>query len=227
MVRSQSELSIPYFLQIVRITYVCFVYFAAKARVSINLHRKHVMSFIQWWCERGSESHVAKEISGSRTKKKRWRKGQSRSWRFSFYKYFTNFSIYYYFFIFFFSIRFLPTTFTHTHTHDPHPRPTTSTHYPRSLPTTHDPRHLATLLTRKLVYRLFQLTVMQKFPWNSMEIGALMWNSMGNVLILHANIFHGNWCPNPPWNSMVFHTGVVFGGARYHRNSTVCHFSVR
>ena len=74
---------------------------------------------------------------------------------------------------------------------------------------------------------------MQKFPWNSMEIGALMfsmefhgkcpnppckyfpwksmekfpWNSMEiDVLILHGipwRIFHGN-----PWNSMeVFHTG--------------------
>ena len=58
------------------------------------------------------------------------------------------------------------------------------------------------------------------FPWNFMEnvdagifmeIGVLfLMFSMGNVLILHANIFrgnlwrnfHGNWCPNPPWNSM-------------------------
>ena len=42
---SQSELSIPYFLQIVRITYVCFVYFTAIARqVCINFHRQHVWS---------------------------------------------------------------------------------------------------------------------------------------------------------------------------------------
>ena len=39
---SESELSIPYFLQIVRITYVCFVYFAAIAQVCINFHRQHV-----------------------------------------------------------------------------------------------------------------------------------------------------------------------------------------
>ena len=39
---SKSELSIPYFLQIVRITYVCFVYFAAIAQVCINFH--HVWS---------------------------------------------------------------------------------------------------------------------------------------------------------------------------------------
>ena len=78
--------------------------------------------------------------------------------------------------------------------------------------------------------------LMQKFPWNSMEIGVLMfsmefhgkcpnppckyfpwksmekfpWNSMEiDVLILHGipwRIFHGN-----PWNSMeVFHTGSLF-----------------
>ena len=44
---SESELSIPYFLQIVRITYVCFVYFAAIAQVCINFHRQHAWSFIQ------------------------------------------------------------------------------------------------------------------------------------------------------------------------------------
>ena len=41
---SESELSIPYFLQIARIIYVCFVYFAAIAQVWINLHPQHVMS---------------------------------------------------------------------------------------------------------------------------------------------------------------------------------------
>ena len=74
-----------------------------------------------------------------RTKKKSWRKRQSRSWRFSFSQIFYNFFLYISFFqllyfIFFFFYTFLPTTFTHTHTHDPRP-----------LPTTHDPRHLATL----------------------------------------------------------------------------------
>ena len=39
---SESQLFIPYFLQIVRITYVCFVYFAAIAQVCINFHRQHV-----------------------------------------------------------------------------------------------------------------------------------------------------------------------------------------
>ena len=41
---SQSELSIPYFLQIVRITYVCFVYCTAIAQICINFHRQHVWS---------------------------------------------------------------------------------------------------------------------------------------------------------------------------------------
>ena len=79
-----------------------------------------------------------------KTKKKPW-KGQSRSRRFSFHKYFTTF---FYLFLFnhftlsFFSIPFLPTTFTH---------------YP--LPTTFDPRHLATLkqylsLNRYFVFHL-------------------------------------------------------------------------
>ena len=35
---SESELSIPYFLQIVCMTYVCFVYFAAIAQVCIDLY---------------------------------------------------------------------------------------------------------------------------------------------------------------------------------------------
>ena len=74
-----------------------------------------------------------------RTKKKLWRKRQSRSWRFSFHKYFTAF---FYLFLFpitllyhFFSLLFFSTTFTHTHTHDP-----------RRLPIPHDPRLLATLV---------------------------------------------------------------------------------
>ena len=44
---SESELFIPYFLQIVPITYVCFVYFAAIAQVCINFHRQHIW---QRWC---------------------------------------------------------------------------------------------------------------------------------------------------------------------------------
>ena len=83
-----------------------------------------------------------------KTKKKPW-KGQSRSRRFSFHKYFTTFFflfLFNHFTLSFFSISFLPATFTHTHD-------------PRPLPTTFDPRHLATLkqylsLNRYFVFHL-------------------------------------------------------------------------
>ena len=81
-----------------------------------------------------------------RTKKKPWRKRQSRSWRFSFVKFFIAFFYLFLFFKYFtlsfFSILFLPTTFTHTHTH-------TYTHDPRPLPTTHDPRPTTFSYTRE------------------------------------------------------------------------------
>ena len=135
---SESELSIPYFLQIVRMTYVCFVYFAAIAQVCINLHRQHVMSFIQWWCERGSKSHVAKEISGRRRRRIGDENGNQGVGDFRFRNILQIFSIYYYyFFLSFFSTLFLPTKFTPTHAH-PHPRPTPTTHDLYPLPTTHD-----------------------------------------------------------------------------------------
>ena len=135
---SESQLFIPYFLQIVRITYVCFVYFAAIAQVCINFHRQHVW---QWWCERGAKSHVSKEISGRGRRRSRGVKGNQGVGDFRSINILQFFSIYYYYYYYYyyylfiiFSLLFLPTTFTHTHTHDPHPRPTTSTHYP--LPTT-------------------------------------------------------------------------------------------
>ena len=85
-------------------------------------------------------------LYGKRTKKKPWRKRQSRSSSrspsvrdFRFINILQLFSIYFFFELlyvitFFFHTFFLPTKFTHTHTHDPRP-----------LPTTLDPRHLATL----------------------------------------------------------------------------------
>ena len=133
---SESQLFIPYFLQIVRITYVCFVYFAAIAQVCINFHRQHVW---QWWCERGAKSHVSKEISGRGRRRSRGVKGNQGVGDFRSINILQFFSIYYYYYYLFiiFSLLFLPTTFTPTlttHSHDPWP-----------LPTTHDPRHLATL----------------------------------------------------------------------------------
>ena len=140
---SKSELLISYFLQILRITYVWFVYFAVIAKVCINFHRQHVWSFIQWWCERGAKSHVSKEISGRGRRRSRGVKGNQGAGDFRFINILQFFSIYYYYyFLIIFSILFLPTTFTHTHTH---------THEPRPLPTTHDPRHLATLSNMHLL----------------------------------------------------------------------------
>ena len=103
----------------------------------INLHRQHVMSFIQWWCERGSKSHVAKEISGRGRRRSPDEKGNQGVGDFLFINILQIFSIYYYYFF----IIFFYTCFTHDIYPHPHPRP---------LPTTHDPRHLATLLPRDL-----------------------------------------------------------------------------
>ena len=134
---SESELFIPYFLQIVPITYVCFVYFAAIAQVCINFHRQHVW---QWWCERGAKSHVSKEISGRGRTRSRGVKGNQGVGDFRFINILQFFSIYLLLLFFYhFFHTFLPTTFTHTHTHTHthDPQPTTSTHYPR--PTTFRP----------------------------------------------------------------------------------------
>ena len=89
------------------------------------------MTFIRWCCERGAKSHR------KRTKKP-WRKRQSRSWRYSFPKYFTSFFYLFLFFNYFTLSLILYTFFTHTHD-------------PRPLPTTHDPRHLATLIIWSLM----------------------------------------------------------------------------
>ena len=137
---SESQLFIPYFLQIVRITYVCFVYFAAIAQVCINFHRQHVW---QWWCERGAKSHVSKEISGRGRRRSRGKGNQGvgdfRSINILHFFLFIIIIIiiiiiFLSFFPYFFYPRHLPTPTLTTHTHDPRP-----------LPTTHDPRHLATL----------------------------------------------------------------------------------
>ena len=95
------------------------------------------MNFIQWCCERGAKSHR------KRTKKP-WRKRQSRSWRYSFHKYFTTFFYWFLFFNYFtLSLFFLYFFYPR---HLPTPTPKTLTHDPRPLPTTYDPRHLATLV---------------------------------------------------------------------------------
>ena len=141
---SESQLFIPYFLQIVRITYVCFVYFAAIAQVCINFHRQHVW---QSGCERRAKSHVSKEISERGRTRSRGVKGNQGVGDFRFKKILQFFSIYYYYYyLSFFPILFYPR-------HLPTPTPTTYTHDPRPLPTTHDPRHLATLFVTPIGFR--------------------------------------------------------------------------
>ena len=76
---------------------------------------------------------------GKTTKKKRWRKRQSRSCRFSFHKHFTIFFhllllfLYHFFFYTFFTHEIYPHPHPHPHSH-PGPTPTTHDLYP--LPTT-------------------------------------------------------------------------------------------
>ena len=147
---SKSELSIPYFLQIVRITYVCFVYFAAIAQVCINFHRQHVW---QWWCERGAKSYVSKEISGRGRRRSRGVKGNQGVGDFrsinilQFFLFIIIIITFFSFFPYFFYPRHLPTPTLTTYTHDPRP-----------LPTTHDPRHLATLIIYNITHYTCYIT---------------------------------------------------------------------
>ena len=121
---SESQQFISYVLEIVRITYVCFVYFAA---VCINFHLQHVW---QWWCERGAKSHVSEEISGRGRRRSRGVKGNQGVGDFRFINILQFFSIYLLLLFFIiFSILFYPR-------HLPTPTPTTHDLYP--LPTTHD-----------------------------------------------------------------------------------------
>ena len=135
---SQSELSIPYFLQIVHInvSYVCFVYFTAIARVCINFHRQHVWSLYRDGvkgetrptCLRKYREEDAEEAVAKRAIKELEIFVSDTFYNFFYLLLLLLLLLFYHFFSYF----FLPTTFTHTH--DPHPRPTTSTHNPR--PTT-------------------------------------------------------------------------------------------
>ena len=130
---SASESCRPYFLQIARIIYVCFAYFAVIAQVWINLHRQHEMYFIQCGCERGAKSHVAKEISGRGRRRSRDEKGNQGVGDFQFinilqlFLFISFFQLFllYHFFLYFFNPRHLRT-----------PAPTTHDLYP--LLTTHD-----------------------------------------------------------------------------------------
>ena len=91
-------------------------FFAAIVQVWINFHRRHVFYTVMLW--QGSQVPCSLGNIRKRTKKRPWRKRQSRSWRCSFHKYFTTcfylflFSIYFtlsFFFLYVFYPRHLPT----------------------------------------------------------------------------------------------------------------------
>ena len=117
-----------------------------------------------------------------RTKKKPWRKRQSRSWRFSFHKYFRTFFYLFLFFNYFtlsfLSILFLPTTFTHTHTHDPRP-----------LHTTYDPRHLATLAKPNQVARASRASKCNLWFLKNLYECWFIPNCTRKILWIHAKIW--------------------------------------
>ena len=135
---SQRVRAAPYFLQIARIVFVCFVYFATIAQVWVNLHRQHIMAFIQWWCEREPSPTWLRKYQ-EEDEEEAVTKRAIKEWRSSFHKYFTtffylflffNYFILYYFFYSFITHDIYPHLWPTTLTHDP--RPTTSTHYLRS-----------------------------------------------------------------------------------------------
>ena len=130
---SDSELSIPYFLQIVRITYVCFVYFTATAQVCINFHRQHVWSLYSGGVK-GETSPTCLRKYREEDEEEAVAKRAIKELEISFHKHFTIFSIYYYYYF----IIIFHTFFTHDIYPHPHPRPTPTTHDLYPLPTTHD-----------------------------------------------------------------------------------------
>ena len=122
---SESELSIPYFLQIVCMTYVCFVYFAAIAQVCTDLYTVMMWKGIQ----------VPRGLSGRRRRRSGDENGNQGVADFRFINILQFFSIYYYYFfiIFFFYTFFTHEIYPHPH---PHPGPTPTTHDLYPLPPT-------------------------------------------------------------------------------------------
>ena len=87
------------------------------------------------------------------------RNGQSRSWRFSFHKYFTTFFSLFRFIDYFYFIIFFYTFFTH----NLHPRPTTSTHYPR--PTTFSYNHCKYITLHYTInFKVFRYSFSEAIP---------------------------------------------------------------
>ena len=125
---SKSKLSIPYFLQIVLITYVCFVYFVAIAQVCIN-SISNMYGLLYSDGVKGDPSPTCLRKYREQDRRSRGEKGNQGVGDFRFYKYFT---IFFYILLLLFSHTF----FTHDIYLHPQPTPTTQDLYP--LPTTHD-----------------------------------------------------------------------------------------
>ena len=172
-------------------TYVCFVYFAAIAQVCIDLYTVMVWKGIQ----------VPRGNIGKTTKKKRWRKRQSRSCRFSFHKHFTIFFhllLLFLYFIFFFYTFFTHEIYPHPH---PHPGPTPTTHDLYPLPTTFSYTRFS-----GAAYPIHEYRVSQKFvplitrdiifdrnytsAWNFLK----MFTALMSTYIRKVNIRHALLC---------------------------------
>ena len=140
------------------------------------------MPFIQWWCERGAKSYVAKEISGRGRRRSRDEKGNQGVGDLRFINILQLFHIFFfnYFTLSFFSILFLPTTFTHTHTH---------THDPRPLHTTYDPRHLATLAKPNQVARASRASKCNLWFLKNLYECWFIRNCTRKILWIHAKIW--------------------------------------
>ena len=140
------------------------------------------MPFIQWWCERGAKSYVAKEISGRGRRRSRDEKGNQGVGDLRFINISQLFSTYFFFSItsyyIIFSILFLPTTFTHTHTHDPRP-----------LHTTYDPRHLATLAKPNQVARASRASKCNLWFLKNLYECWFIPNCTRKILWIHAKIW--------------------------------------
>ena len=139
------------------------------------------MPFIQWWCERGAKSYVAKDISGRGRRRSREEKGNQGVGDLRFINISQLFSTYFfsitsYYIIF--SILFLPTTFTHTHTHDPRP-----------LHTTYDPRHLATLAKPNQVARASRASKCNLWFLKNLYECWFIPNCTRKILWIHAKIW--------------------------------------
>ena len=140
------------------------------------------MSFIQWCCERGAKSYVAKEISGRGRRRSRDEKGNQGVGDLRFINISQLFSTYF-FFNYFILYHFFYSFFTHDIYPHPHPRPTTSTHV------TYDPRHLATLAKPNQVARASRASKCNLWFLKNLYECWFIPNCTRKILWIHAKIW--------------------------------------